>query len=389
MYPKFTNFEIKSVIKVLKSGKVNYWTGNKCKEFEKKFSKFHNLKYGVAVSNGSVALEIALRSLNLPKNSEVIVTPRSFVISATCVLNVGLKPTFADVDELGNLSAESIKKKINKKTSAVIPVHIDGSPCDMEKIRNVLRNKNIKIIEDCSQAHGAKFKNKLVGSFGDLSIWSFCNDKIMSTGGEGGMICTNNFKYYKKCWSLKDHGKIYNFIKTSKNSSTKFRWLHNELGSNYRMTEIQGAIGLHQLKKLNQQIKTREIIANTIIQKLNPLRKKKIIDKFNDKCNGCKLKCKSCTHVFYRFNIFLNKKFKSKQNVLIKKLIKKNISAGVGSCPEIYKEKVFKNIYNRKLSLGNSNYISKTIISLKLYPTLPQKKIDYISNNLSRILSNL
>src|SRR6056300_410640 len=125
----------------------------------------------------------------------------------------------------------------------------------MDKIKDVLKNKNIKIIEDCSQAHGAKFKNKLVGSFGHLSTWSFCNDKIMSTGGEGGMICTNNFKYYKKCWSIKDHGKSYKHNKTFNKSSEKFKWLHNELGSNYRMTEIQGAIGLHQLKKLKQQIK--------------------------------------------------------------------------------------------------------------------------------------
>jgi dTDP-4-amino-4,6-dideoxygalactose transaminase len=389
MYPKYSTPEIKSVINVLKSGKVNYWTGNKCKEFEKKFSSFHKLKYGITVSNGSVALEIALKSLNLPLDSEVIVTPRSFVISATCVLNIGLKPIFADVDELGNLSANSIKKKINKKTRAIILVHIDGSPCDMDKIKNVLKNKNIKIIEDCSQAHGAKFKNKLVGSFGDLSIWSFCNDKIMSTGGEGGMICTNNFQYYKKCWSLKDHGKVFNFSKTSKNFSTKFRWLHNELGSNYRMTEIQGVIGIHQLNKLSKQIKMREKIAQGIIKKLSHLKEKKIIDAFNDKCAGCEFKCKGCTHVFYRFNIFLNKKYSLKQNLILKKLTKKKIAVGIGSCPEIYKEKVFKDLYKRNFILNKSKDISKHILSFKIYPNFSRKKINHISANLNHILSDL
>ena len=208
-YPYFNKNTQKRVQAVLKSGRVNYWTGNECKNFEKEFSNYHNVKYSLAVSNGSVALEIALKSLNLKKTNSVIVTPRSFVASASCVLNLGLKPIFADVDDNGNLSIEGIKKVYSKNVKAIIAVHLNGLSCDLDPILNFVNKNKIFLIEDCSQAHGAIYNNKKVGSFGHISTWSFCQDKIMSTGGEGGMISTNDEKLWLKCWSIKDHGKNY------------------------------------------------------------------------------------------------------------------------------------------------------------------------------------
>ena len=210
--PFYSNKVIKKIGPLLKSGKVNYWSGTECKKFEKEFSNYLGNKYSVALSNGSVALEIALKALNLKKNDKVIVSSRSFVISASCTLNLGLKPIFADVDDNGNLNFEEIKKVYDNKVKAIIVVHLNGLPCDLNPIINFVKKNNVFLIEDCSQAHGAVYGGKKVGSFGDISTWSFCQDKIISTGGEGGMISTNNKQFWLKCWSLKDHGKNYNSV---------------------------------------------------------------------------------------------------------------------------------------------------------------------------------
>ncbi len=259
-YPYYPPQLIKKINQTLKSGKVNYWTGNEGVLFEKEFSKYVGNKYSIAVSNGSVALEIALKTLNFKYSDEIIVSPRSFIISASCVLNLGLKPVFADVDHNGNLNIESIKRVYTKKIKAIIVVHLNGMPCDLSPIINFAKKNKIKIIEDCSQAHGAIYKNKPVGSFGDISTWSFCQDKIVSTGGEGGMISTNDKKLWEKCWSYKDHGKNYYSV-FQKKHKLGFKWLHEYFGSNYRITEIQAVIGRYQLKNLDAQIKKRNQIA--------------------------------------------------------------------------------------------------------------------------------
>ena len=329
-YPHYPNKLIDKIKKTLKSGKVNYWTGQEGKYFEKEFSSYLGNKYSVAVSNGSVALEIALRSLNLKKNDHVIVTPRSFIISASCVINLGLEPIFADVDLNGNLSIEGIKKSFSKKVKVIILVHLNGLPCDMDPIIDFAKKNKIKIIEDCSQAHGAVYKNKPVGSYGDISTWSFCQDKIMSTGGEGGMISTNSKNIWEKSWSIKDHGKNYHSV-YKKQNKLGFKWLHNHFGSNYRMTEIQSLIGRYQLKDLNFQIKKRNLIANKVIASLQMFWKKyNLIVQPNFECSSCINKnkeknCNNCTHAFYRLNLFINvkrnKKLKMLDNLQRKKVM--------------------------------------------------------------------
>ena len=386
-YPYFDEQSIKKVQQVLKSGRVNFWIGNECKKFEKEFSKYLGSKYSVAISNGSVALELALKALDLKKGDKVIVTPRSFIISASCVLNLGLIPIFADVDDNGNLSIDGIKKAYSKRVKTIILVHLNGLSCDLDPILNFVKKNKLYLIEDCSQAHGAIYKGKKVGTFGDISTWSFCQDKIISTGGEGGMISTNNKKLWLKCWSLKDHGKNYHscFIKKHK---TGFRWLHDDLGSNYRMTEMQAVLGREQLKTLDQQIKKRNIIANLYINRLKDYYQKfDVINVPNFKHQTCSSKknlksCDKCRHSYYRLNLFINIK-KINQIKLIEELNKKKINCGVGACPEIYREKVFKKIkFYPKKRLVNAKLLGKSSI---MFPINPNRSLVNIKSEIDSV----
>ena len=380
----YSQKQIKLVSKVLKLNKTNYWTGNECKFFEKEFCNYHNVKYSIAVSNGSVALEIALKALNLKKNESVIVTPRSFIISASCVLNLGLKPIFADVDDNGNLNIESIKNFYNKSVKAIIVVHLNGLPCDMDPIIKFVKKNKIFLIEDCSQAHGAIYKNKKVGSFGNISTWSFCQDKIISTGGEGGMISTNNKNLWLKCWSLKDHGKNYRNI-SKKKKGPDFKWLHDGLGSNYRMTEMQAAIGRQQLKLLDKQIKKRNLIADLYLKGLKDYYLKYDIFKkphIITKNYTLKPKLEHYTHAFYRLNLFVNKS-KINRNSFLNQLNKKKINCGVGSCPEIYREKVFTKLkFNPKKRLLNAKLLGETSV---MFPINPYESFVTIKRKISTI----
>jgi dTDP-4-amino-4,6-dideoxygalactose transaminase len=386
-YPKFDKHIIKKINKVLKSGRVNYWTGTECKNFEKEFSNYHKVKYSLCVSNGSVALELALKALNLNKTDSVIVTPRSFVISASCVINLGLKPIFADVDSNGNLNIEGIKKAYNKNVKAIIVVHLNGLPCDLDPILKFVKKKKLYLIEYCSQAHGASYKGKKVGSFGTISTWSFCQDKIISTGGEGGMISTNNKKLWLKLWSLKDHGKNYKSVFFKKHK-TGFKWLQDDFGSNYRMTEMQASIGRYQLKLLNKQVKKRNLIANLYLNELKDYYlKKDLIKKPNLKFENFSFK-KKYLHAFYRLNLFLNKN-KIKQIKFIEQLNKKKIDCGVGSCPEIYNEKIFKKLkLNPKKRLANAKLLGETSIVFPINPYKSIRKIKSEINCIKKILNN-
>lgn len=368
-WPNVSKNEKVEIDKVLKSNRLNYWTGNYCKIFEKNFRKFFKRKYALTVNSGSVALDIALKSLNLKIGSEVIVTPRSYIASASCVLNNNLKPVFSDISlESQNIELNFLKKKITKNTRAIIVVHLAGMPADVPKIINFARKKKIKVIEDCSQAHGAKIGKDYVGSFGDIAIWSFCNDKIMNTLGEGGMLCTNNKKIYQNAWSLRDCGKNIDKVKRIDKKNFEFKWLHDFNGSNYRMTEIQAAVGNLQLKKLKYWIKKR----NNYAQRLeNTLKKYNFISTFKKK--------KNYLHAYYRFYVFVNTHFLRKKwdvERIIKELNKRKVYCNYGACPQIYKEKIFlKEGY--KVYLKNAEKLRNKTISFIIHPNL---KYDYIQN---------
>jgi dTDP-4-amino-4,6-dideoxygalactose transaminase len=384
--------QIKLVSEVLKKNKTNYWTGDHGRLFEREFSKYHSVKYSVCVSNGSVALELALKVLNLKKTDAVIVTPRSFVISASCVLNLGLEPIFADVDFNGNINIEGIRKAYKRGVKAIIVVHLNGLSCDLDLIVKFAKEKKLYLIEDCSQAHGAIYKGKKVGSFGDIATWSFCQDKIISTGGEGGMISTNSKKLWLKCWSIKDHGKNYKSVFFKKHK-TGFRWLHDNLGSNYRMTEMQAAIGREQLKTLDNQLKIRNAIANIYLNQLKDYYQKyHLLLKPDFKCQTCPFKknekkCNKCLHAFYRLNLFINK-IKIKQIQLIKELNKNKINCSIGACPEIYREKIFKKLkFYPKKRLANAKLLGETSIMFPIDPDRSLVKVKAEINLIKKILN--
>jgi dTDP-4-amino-4,6-dideoxygalactose transaminase len=255
-WPSFSIEEADKVSSVLLSNKVNYWTGQEGREFEKEFAHFSNTNHAIAVSNGTLALDLALVSLNVGQSNggkstdEVIVTSRTFLASASSIVTAGAKPVFADVDKNSqNITAETIKTVLTENTKAIICVHLAGMPSEMDEIMALAKEHDLVVIEDCAQAHGAKYKGRSVGSIGDVGCWSFCQDKIMTTGGEGGMVTTNSEALWKKMWAFKDHGKSWDAI-YNKEHPPGFRWLHESFGTNWRLTEMQSAIGRIQLKRM-------------------------------------------------------------------------------------------------------------------------------------------
>lgn len=249
-WPSFTQAEADAVSKVLLSNKVNYWTGQECREFEKEFAQFAGTDYAVAVANGTVALDLALKALGIGQGDDVIVTSRTFLASASSIVTAGANPVFADVElDSQNISRRSIEAVLTSKTKAIICVHLAGWMCDMDPIMQLAEEKGLFVIEDCAQAHGAMYKGKSAGSIGHIGAWSFCQDKIMTTGGEGGMVTTNDEALWKRMWSYKDHGKNFDSI-YNKQHPPGFRWLHDSFGTNWRMMEMQAVIGRLQLKQM-------------------------------------------------------------------------------------------------------------------------------------------
>jgi dTDP-4-amino-4,6-dideoxygalactose transaminase len=249
-WPSFTQEEADAASRVLLSNKVNYWTGQECREFEQEFSAWCGTRYAVALANGTLALDVALKALGIGAGDEVIVTPRTFIASISCVVNAGATPVFADVEEdSGNISAATIAKVLTAKTRAVICVHLAGWPCDMDPIMALAAQHGLKVIEDCAQAHGGSYQGRPLGSIGHVGAWSFCQDKIMTTGGEGGMVTTNDETLWRSMWSYKDHGKSYAAV-YEREHAPGFRWLHESFGTNWRMLEVQAVIGRIQLQRM-------------------------------------------------------------------------------------------------------------------------------------------
>lgn len=365
---KWPNYDVNILTKIttlLQSGKTNYLVGKEGLLFEKNFSKFYKIKYANAVANASLGLELSLLSLNLNKGDEVIVTPRSYHSSVSCVIRAGLTPVFADIDrQTMNICPKSIRKNISKKTKAIICVHLYGMPCKMNDIIKLSKEYKIKVIEDCSQAHGSKIGRKYVGSFGDISVFSYCQDKIISTGGEGGMIATNNKKLNDKIWSLKEIGKNKDkFIKIN-SLSNNFPYVHDTIGTNARITEIQSCIGNYQLKKLKNYIRVRNENAKIFFNKLKNC-KYLIIPNHNSQI----------IHSYYRYTVIINNK-KLSRSILMKNLKKKGVTCTVGGCPTIYNERYFvKNFNINKKNYPNAEYLKNRTLSFLVDQTINKKDI--------------
>lgn len=382
-WPNFSKQLIYKVNQVITSGIINYTYGRYGEKFEKEFSKFVGNKYSVAICNGTAALEVAIRSLKLPKNSEIIVPARSFFSSAACIVNTGNVPIFSDVEIYSqNICLNDVKKKITKKTKAIICVHLAGLPCEMIKLKKFAKQNNLKLIEDCSQAHGASINNKQVGSFGDVSTWSFCNDKIISTLGEGGMISTNKKTIYNFCKKFINHGSNLNVKKTN-----KFIYNKNSFGTNLRITEIQSIAGLDQLKNLKKIQKIRENMSKNFFRII--MEHKNFFNSFYVSKN-----IKSAWYKFYFFVRPNIKNFKKLRLKIIKDLNRINIKCSTGSCPEIYLEKAFKTLKNFKFKrLKNCKLLGETSIALEINHTLnaneQKKDLTKLASVLKQNLKNI
>ena len=365
-WPFYDEDEIEAVVEVLRSGRVNQWGGTNVHRFQELLAERIGSSHAIAVANGSMALELALRSFNIGPGDEVIVSSRSFIASASCVSVVGAQAVFADVDRnSGNIDVNTITPLITAKTKAIIPVHLGGWPCDMPGIMALAKQHNLYVIEDCAQAIGAKIDGKPVGSFGDASAFSFCQDKIISTGGEGGALCLNSSEAWLKAWSYKDHGKDWHLAHQTDNTPW-FKWIHSSIGTNMRMTEMQAAIGIKQLGKLDGWLSRRREIAKLWQDGLK-------------NCNIFRVPIAPANidNAYYRLYAYLDKAAISKtitnEKVLLA-LQSEGIGAFSGTCPEIYEEDAFADeIHNRR---ETAHELGTTCIA---FPIHQMQKLEDIS----------
>ena len=391
-WPSFTQEEADAVSQVLLSNKVNYWTGTECREFEKEFAAWAGTDYAVALANGTLALDVALQAMGIGEGDEVIVTPRSFIASVSTVVNAGAIPVFADVDNnTGNISATTIAPKITDKTKAIICVHLAGWPCDMDEIMALAKQHNLWVIEDCAQAHGAKYKGKPVGSIGHVGAWSFCQDKIMTTGGEGGMVTTNDKALWQKMWEYKDHGKNYDSI-YHKQHPPGFRWLHDSFGTNWRMMEMQAVIGRIQLKKMAEWTKIRtqnaKILRDALTQFAGEQQFLRIPDiEFHQVMGG------DSVHAYYKYYVYVrpeNLPENINRDSILNALNEKKIPCFSGSCSEIYLEKAFDNHPSRpNARLTVAKELGETSLMFLIHPTLTTNEMQTIATTTVDVLTTL
>jgi dTDP-4-amino-4,6-dideoxygalactose transaminase len=364
-WPYFEPEEIDAAVAVLRSGKVNYWTGTEGRQFEKEIATFTQSQYAVAMANGTVALELALHSLGVGPGDEVIVPSRTFIASASCVVMRGAKPMFADVDpDSQNLTAETIRPLLNSRTKAIIAVHLAGWPCDMAPIMELARERGLKVIEDCAQAHGATYKGRPVGSLGDAAAFSFCQDKIMTTGGEGGMLTTNDETIWERAWSFKDHGKSYDAVYKHQHSAG-FRWLHESFGTNGRLTEVQSAMGRILLRKLPRFVETRRKNAAILTQGFSKLLGLRVA-----------VPPAEIGHSYYKYYAFVRRECLRdgwNRERIMAAISAEGIPCFSGSCSEIYLEKAFPIEMRPRKRLEVARELGETSLMFLVHPTLSEE----------------
>ncbi|MHC1696858.1 MAG: DegT/DnrJ/EryC1/StrS family aminotransferase [Geobacteraceae bacterium] len=383
VFPKWPNFdqdEIDAVVRVLGSGKVNYWTGDEGRCFEREFAEFTGSVHAIAVANGTVALELALHGLGIGPGDEVIVTSRTFIASASCIVMRGATPVMADVDPVSqNITAETIEAVLTPRTRAIIAVHLAGWPCDMDPIMELAREHQLKVIEDCAQAHGATYKGRPVGSLGDVAAFSFCQDKIMTTGGEGGMLTTSNRALRDKAWAFKDHGKSWDAV-YNKQHPQGFRWLHESFGTNWRLTEMQSAIGRVQLAKLPLWIKRRRENASFLADsflKIPSLR-------------GT-IAPEDIGHAYYKYYVFVRpQRLKPgwDRDRIMAAVNAEGIPSYTGSCSEIYLEKAFTTMgLGPEKPLETARELGDTSLMFLVHPTLDNRHMKLTCAAVEKVLS--
>ena len=386
-WPSFTQEEADAVSRVILSNKVNYWTGQVGREFEKEFAAFAGTDSAVVLGNGTLALDIALKALEIgtsyggAEGDEVITTPRTFLASASSIVTAGANPIFADVClNSQNITAETIEAQLTPNTKAVIVVHLAGMPAEMDAIMVLSQKYGFYVIEDCAQAHGAKYKGRSVGTIGHIGAWSFCQDKIMTTGGEGGMVTTNDKSLWSKMWSYKDHGKSYDAI-YNRQHPPGFRWLHESFGTNWRMTEMQAAIGRIQLTRIADWTTKRRANAKMIDEVVKGIDVVRTVDV-----------PEYIEHAEYKHYLFVRPEHLAdgwSRDRIVDEICKQGVPAFQGSCSEVYLEKAFDNTPWRPTErLKNAVELGETSLMFLVHPTLTRVEIEKTCQVICSVLTD-
>lgn len=391
-WPSFTDEEANAVARVLLSNKVNYWTGAECREFEREFAVWCGTQYAIALANGTLALDLALKAMGIGPGDEVIVAPRTFVASVSCVVNAGAIPVFADVErDSGNISARTIQSVLTPRTKAIICVHLGGWPCDMNPIMALAEQHGLKVIEDCAQAHGARYKGRSVGSIGHVGAWSFCQDKIMTTGGEGGMVTTSDEALWRAMWAFKDHGKSFDAV-YNREHPPGYRWLHESFGTNWRMIEMQAVLGRIQLQRMARWTEQRRINAQAIFAACSKYAAVRVptLSCANASVAQCAATCQ-CTHANYKCYVYVqpeNLKAGWTRDSIIDGISAEGVPCYQGSCSEVYLEKAFDGTgWRPQQRLPVAQALGETSLMFLVHPTLTNDEIKKTCAALDKVLS--
>jgi dTDP-4-amino-4,6-dideoxygalactose transaminase len=378
-WPHFAEDEVAAAAAVLQSGKVNYWTGEEGRSFEKEFAEYIGCAKAVALANGTVALELALRALHIGPGDEVVVPCRTFFATASAVVAVGARPVFADVDrDSQNVTAATLRAAITPSTRAMIVVHLAGWPCAMDEITALAREKEIKLIEDCAQAHGAAFRGQKAGSFGDVAAFSFCQDKIMTTAGEGGMVTTNSPELWEQMWAYKDHGKSYRAV-YERHHPPGFRWLHESFGTNWRLSEVQSAVGRRQLSKLPEGLAARQRNAAKLITHLQSTPGLRV-----------PVPGPEVEHAYYKCYVFVERQHLAtgwSRDRIAEALQLEGIPCMTGSCSEVYLEAAFPQEWRPTKRLPVARELGETSLMFQVHPTLTGEHMDFIGDYMQHLMS--
>jgi len=378
-WPSFTEEEADAVRAVILSNKVNYWTGQETRSFEKEFAAWSGTEYAVALANGTVALDVALKALGIGPGDEVVVTSRTFLASVSSIVNAGAVPVFADVDlDSQNFTAETISAVLTPRTKALICVHLAGWPCDMDPIMALAAEHDLKVIEDCAQAHGAYYKGRPVGSIGHIAAWSFCQDKIMTTGGEGGMVTTNDRQLWADMWAYKDHGKSWEAV-YEREHAPGFRWVHESFGTNWRMLEVQAVIGRIQLLRMQEWHTARLQNASRIWAQARQLPALRV-----------PVLPVADVHAAYKCYVFVRPqalKTDWSRDRILNEMVARGVPAFSGSCSEVYLEKAFEGTgWRPSLRLAHAKELGETSMMFLVHPTLTQQEIELTCKVLSDVV---
>ena len=366
--PWITNKDKQNVLKSLNQRWLT--NGSFLQKFELNFQKYISSTYSIGVGSGAQALHLAVRGLGIGPGDEVIVPSFTFVATANAVTSCGAKPIFADVDlDTFNISIDSIKKLITKKTKAIIPVHYAGQSCDMDKINSISKKKNLKIIEDCAHALGSTFKNNKCGNLGNVGCFSFYPTKIITTG-EGGMVTCNNPKLFKKIKILKSQA--MNISSNEREKLATWKYDVTDLGYNYRLDEIRSSLGFSQLFRVDQINKMRIKLASIYTNSLSKIKGIEI-PMIKDNRN----------HIFHLYSIKITDEYPLTRDELYQKLTQKGIGTSVQYTPihlmSYYKEK------NKNKFLKNSEKLMNQVLCLPIFPKMTLKEIQYVIKNIKII----